>query len=51
MKHGFVQFNPYVGPLSGATTPVRVDLRAMVIKEYSAFPIAPTSLEPHHQIV
>ena len=28
----------------------RVDLRAMAMKEYSAFPKAPASLEPHHQI-
>ena len=29
---------------------VRVDLRAMAIKEYSTFP-KPLGLEPHHQIV
>ena len=29
----------------------RVDLGAMVIKACSAFPKAPTSLEPHYQIV
>ena len=28
-----------------------VDLRAMAIKEYSAFPKAPALLEPYHQIV
>ena len=30
---------------------VRVDLGAMAMKECSAFPKAPASLEPHHQIV
>ena len=30
---------------------VRVDLGVMLIKGYSAFPKAPTLLEPHHQIV
>ena len=29
----------------------RVDLRAMAMKGYSAFPKAPALLEPHHQIV
>ena len=29
----------------------RVDLGAMAMKEYSAFPKAPALLEPHHQIV
>ena len=29
----------------------RVDLRAMAINGYSAFPKAPALLEPHHQIV
>ena len=29
----------------------RVDLGAMAIKGYSAFPKAPASLESHHQIV
>ena len=28
----------------------RVDLGAMAIKGYSAFPKAPALLEPHHQI-
>ena len=35
--------------LSGATTLGRVDLGAMAIKEYSAFPKAPALLEPHYQ--
>ena len=29
----------------------RVDLGAMAMKGYSAFPKAPVLLEPHHQIV
>ena len=29
----------------------RVDLGAMAMKGYSAFPKAPALLEPHHQIV
>ena len=29
----------------------RVDLREMAMKEYSAFPKPPESLEAHHQIV
>ena len=29
----------------------KVDLGAMAMKEYSAFPKAPALLEPHHQIV
>ena len=29
----------------------RVNLKAIGIKEYSAFPKAPALLEPHHQIV
>ena len=29
----------------------RVDLGAMAMKRYSAFPKAPALLEPHHQIV
>ena len=45
--------------LSGATTPgqvdlalqARVDLGAMVMKGYLAFPKAPALLEPHYQMV
>ena len=38
--------------LSDATIPSRVDLEAMTMKGYAAFPKAtPASLEPHHQIV
>ena len=37
--------------LSGATTPVRVDLGAMAMKGYSTFSKAPALLKPHHQVV
>ena len=36
--------------LSGVTTPARVDLGAMAMKEYSAFTKAPALLEPHQQM-
>ena len=36
--------------LSGATTCDLVDLGAMAMKGYSAFPKAPASQEPHHQM-
>ena len=48
---GSILFSPLVGPLSGATTPARVNLGAMVMKEYSIFPKGPALLEPHPQIV
>ena len=41
-------FYAYIGPYQVLPLQVRVDLRTMVIKEYSAFPNAPASLEPHH---
>ena len=42
-----VEFTPYqVLPFRA-----RVDLGAMAKKGFSAFPKAPVSLEPHHQIV
>ena len=50
-NHGLVLCNPEIGPLSGATTPARVDLGEIAIKGYSAFPKAPALLEPHYQIV
>ena len=37
--------------LSGASTPVKVDLRVMAMKGYSTFPKAPALLKPHYQIV
>ena len=46
-NHGLVLFNPYqLLPLQ-----VRLDLKVMAMKGYSAFPKAPALLEPHHQIV
>ena len=36
---------------TGATTPVSVNLGAIAIKGYSAFPKAPALFESHHPIV
>ena len=44
-----VQFNPQIGPYPVLPFGVKADLGAM--KGCSTFPKAPTSLEPHHQIV
>ena len=44
-------FNPEIGPYQVLPLWARVDLGAMVMKGYSAFPKAPALLEPHHQIV
>ena len=46
-----VLFNPYVGAYQVLPRRARVDLGAMAIKGYSAFPKAPATLEPQHQIV
>ena len=46
-----VLFNPYIGPYQVLPLQARVDLGAMAMKGYSAFPKAPALLEPHHQIV
>ena len=46
-----VLFNPLMGSYQVLPFRARVDLRAMAMKGYSAFPKAPASLEPHHQIV
>ena len=45
-----VLFNPYIGPYQVLPLRARVDLGAMAMKGYSAFPKAPALLEPHHQI-
>ena len=37
--------------LPGATTPGRVDLGSMAMKDYSTFPKTPALLDSHHQIV
>ena len=47
-----VLFNPLIiEPYQVLPLRARVDLGAMAMKGYSAFPKAPASLEPHHQIV
>ena len=44
-------FNPRIGPYQVLLRRARVDLGAMAIKGYSAFPKAPAPLEPHHLTV
>ena len=46
-----VLFNPLIGPYQVLPRRARVDLGAMAIKGYSAFPKARALLEPHHQII
>ena len=46
-----VLFNPLIGPYQVLPFRARVDLGAMAMKGYSAFPKAPASLELHHQII
>ena len=46
-----VLFNPEIGPYQVLPFRAKVDLGAMVMKGYSAFPKAPALLEPQHQIV
>ena len=46
-----VLFNPWIGPYQVLPFRAKVDLGAMAMKGLSAFPKAPASLEPHHQIV
>ena len=46
-----VLFNPEIGPYQVLPFRVRVDRGAMAMKWCSAFPKAPESLEPHHQII
>ena len=46
-----VLFNPYIGPYQVLPLRARVDLEAMAMKGYSAFPKAPALLEPYHQII
>ena len=43
-----VLFDPLIGPYQLLPLWPRVDLGAMAIKGYSAFPKAPALLEPHH---
>ena len=42
---------PWIEPHQVLPLQARVDLEAMVMKEYSAFPKAPELLKPDHQIV
>ena len=46
-----VLFNPPIGPYQVLLFWARVDLEAMSMKGCSALPKAPSSLEPHLQIV
>ena len=50
-NHGLVLFNPYIGPLSGATTPSQNGPGSAGIEEVLPFPKAPALLELHYQIV
>ena len=47
----FVLFSPLIGPYKVLPLRTTVDLGARAMKGYSAFPKAPASLEPPHQIV
>ena len=46
-----ILFNPYVGPYQMLPLRARVNLGAMAMKGYSAFPKAPALPEPYHQMV
>ena len=46
-----VLFNAQIVPYQVLPLRVRVNLGAMAMKGYSAFPNVPALLEPHHQIV
>ena len=46
-----VVFDPLIEPLLGASLRARVDLGAMLMNRFSAFPKGPALQEPHHQIV
>ena len=46
-----VLFNPKVKPCQVLLFRARVDLGAMAMKGYFAFPQTPAPLLPHHQIV
>ena len=48
--HSLVLFDPLRGPYQVLPLQDRMDLGAMAMKEYSAFPKAPALLEPHYQI-
>ena len=46
-----VLFEPYIRPYQVLPLRARVDLGAIAMKKYAAFPKTPALLEPHHQIV
>ena len=46
-----VLFNPWIWPYQVVPFQARMDLGTMAMKGCSAFSKAPSSLEPHHQIV
>ena len=46
-----IPVNPQIEPYQVLPRQARVDLGAMAVKGYSAFPKVPALLEPHHQIV
>ena len=46
-----ILFDLKIGPYQVLTLQARVDLGAMAMKVYSAFPKAPTFLKSHYQIV
>ena len=50
-NNSLVLFDPYIGPYQVLPLWFMMDLGAMAMKGYSAFPIAPVLLEPHYQIV
>ena len=47
-KYQTILFNLMIWPYQVLPLRVRVDLGAMAMKGYSAFPKAPALLEPHH---
>ena len=51
LVRSLVLFNPLIGPYQVLPFRARVNLGALAMKRYSAFPKAPASLEPYHQIV
>ena len=46
-----VLFDQSIGPNQVLSLRIRMELEAMAMREYSAFPKAPALLKPHHQIV
>ena len=51
LVHSLVLFDPKIGPYQVLPPRVRVNLGAMAMKGYSAFPKAPALLEYQRQIV